>query len=188
MVEMVLRSMPCGCCREFFLAGERYAKWRCPRTGQAWPAGAGYEVLVGEREWLATLDRDRLLRFFRRRGASGRKFRLYWEACRQPALLGSPGPVLTGPERARACELVHEVFGNPFRPVTHQPAWLDRNGGAAFHLAYAVAAEGRFGDLPVLADALEEAGCTDVNLLTHLRGGGPHVRGCWALDTVLGQC
>ncbi len=41
--------------------------------------------------------------------------------------------------------------------------------------------------LGVLADALEDAGCTDAELLGHLRGPGPHVRGCWALDLVLGK-
>jgi hypothetical protein len=48
--------------------------------------------------------------------------------------------------------------------------------------------EGRdFGALPVLADALEEAGCDESELLDHLRGPGPHVRGCWALDLALGM-
>jgi len=41
--------------------------------------------------------------------------------------------------------------------------------------------------LPILADALEEAGCDDVDVLAHLRGPGPHARGCWALDLVLGR-
>ena len=49
-------------------------------------------------------------------------------------------------------------------------------------------AEGRdLGLMPVLADALEEAGCSDDELLGHLRGPGPHVRGCWALDLILGK-
>jgi hypothetical protein len=54
-------------------------------------------------------------------------------------------------------------------------------------LAKAIYGEGRFTDVPVLADALEEAGCADAEILTHLRGPGPHVRGCWALDLVLGK-
>ena len=41
--------------------------------------------------------------------------------------------------------------------------------------------------LAVLADALEEAGCDNADLLSHLRGPGPHVRGCWALDLLLGK-
>jgi hypothetical protein len=44
-----------------------------------------------------------------------------------------------------------------------------------------------FTDLPILADALEDAGCDNADILSHLRGPGPHVRGCWALDLILGK-
>jgi len=44
-----------------------------------------------------------------------------------------------------------------------------------------------FGILAILADALEEAGCADTDILDHLRGPGPHVRGCWAVDLILGK-
>jgi hypothetical protein len=54
-------------------------------------------------------------------------------------------------------------------------------------LAVVIYADKLFADLPILADALEDHGCTDTDLLTHLRGPGPHVRGCWALDLVLGK-
>jgi hypothetical protein len=54
-------------------------------------------------------------------------------------------------------------------------------------LAQAIYDEHRFQDLPILADALDEAGCTNADLLSHLRGPGPHVRGCWALDLLLGK-
>jgi len=49
-------------------------------------------------------------------------------------------------------------------------------------LARAIYEEGRCGDLPILADALEDAGCTDADILEHCRSAGPHVRGCWLLD------
>jgi hypothetical protein len=49
----------------------------------------------------------------------------------------------------------------------------------------AIAEDRAFDRLPILADALEDAGCDDGDLLAHLRGDGPHVRGCWALDLVL---
>ena len=45
----------------------------------------------------------------------------------------------------------------------------------------------RFRDMPILGDALEEAGCADEALLAHCRGPGPHVRGCWAVDLILGK-
>jgi hypothetical protein len=66
------------------------------------------------------------------------------------------------------------------------PAWLRREAAAAVRLAGAI--YGRRTDAaPVLADALEEAGCGQQALLRHLRGPGPHVRGCWAIDAVLGK-
>jgi hypothetical protein len=44
-----------------------------------------------------------------------------------------------------------------------------------------------FADLPILADALEDAGCTEAAVLAHCRGGGEHVRGCWAVDLLTGR-
>jgi hypothetical protein len=81
----------------------------------------------------------------------------------------------------------HEVFGNPFRPAALGPAWLAWGGGAVRRLAQGIYEERAFDDLPVLADALEEAGCDRADLLAHLRGPGPHVRGCWAVDLLLGK-
>jgi len=64
------------------------------------------------------------------------------------------------------------------------PAWRTPN---VILLARSLSEEWRFEALPVLADALEEAGCTDPDILSHLRGPGPHVRGCWPLDLILGR-
>jgi hypothetical protein len=86
---------------------------------------------------------------------------------------------------ARAC-LVHEVFGNPFRPVALDPDWLAWKGGCVYRMARAVYEGRRFKELPVLADALEGVGCTDAALLAHCRNGLRHFRGCWALDRLLG--
>jgi hypothetical protein len=54
-------------------------------------------------------------------------------------------------------------------------------------LARAVDKSQEWDRMPVLADALEDAGCTDAELLAHLRSPGPHVRGCWAIDLLLGR-
>jgi hypothetical protein len=93
------------------------------------------------------------------------------------------------PEEARRelCELLRDVFGNPFRPVAFDPAWLGWTGGVVRGLAGTVYEERRFGELPVLADALEEAGCASPAVLGHCRGPGPHVRGCWVVDRLLGK-
>ena len=80
--------------------------------------------------------------------------------------------------------LIRDIAGNPFRPASFDAAWRTADALGLARSAY----ESRdFGLLPVLADALEEAGCDSADLLSHLRGGGPHARGCWALDLVLGK-
>jgi hypothetical protein len=79
--------------------------------------------------------------------------------------------------------LLRCVFGDPFRPApAADPSWLAWNGSTVAKLAAAVYDGRRFADLPILADALEDAGCTDATILSHCRGGGEHVRGCWVVD------
>jgi len=97
-------------------------------------------------------------------------------------------------ERRAECHLLQEVFGNPFRPIQVEPAWLAWHGGAIVRLAQPVYEERELpsghldaGRLAVLADMLEEAGCADAEILGHLRGPGPHVRGCFAVDAILGK-
>jgi hypothetical protein len=67
------------------------------------------------------------------------------------------------------------------------PAWLTVDGGQVASLAHAIQEERRFAELPVLADALEEVGCTDANLLAHFRDPGVHRERCCALDLLLGD-
>jgi hypothetical protein len=89
---------------------------------------------------------------------------------------------------ARQAQLVRDVFGNPFRQrPTVDPAWLTWGRGAVARLAQTIYDERRFGDLPVLADALEEAGCADADILAHCRSADAHARGCWAVDLLLGK-
>jgi hypothetical protein len=84
-------------------------------------------------------------------------------------------------------DLLRDIFGNPFRRVTVQPSWVQWKDGTVLHLARSIYEDRRFEDLPILADALEEAGCTDLDILGHCRSGGDHVRGCWVVDLVLGK-
>jgi hypothetical protein len=90
-------------------------------------------------------------------------------------------------ERKAHCDCLCEMFGNPFRPLAFAPEILRWNDGTVSNLAQAIYEELRFADLPVLADALEEAGCTNPEILGHCRGSGPHVLGCWAVDLLLGR-
>jgi hypothetical protein len=91
-------------------------------------------------------------------------------------------------ERSIQTDLLRDIFGPLlFRPVTVDPSWLEWNGGTVLHLAQSIYEARRFGDLPILADALEDSGCSDLDILGHLRSPGPHVRGCWVVDLVLGK-
>jgi hypothetical protein len=108
--------------------------------------------------------------------------------------VAEPGPKREA-ETLAHCRLAREVFGNPFRPLPPlAPSVLQGNGGTVERLAEAAYDQRELpaghidpARLTVLADALEDAGCTDPDLLGHLRGPGPHVRGCWALDLLLGK-
>jgi hypothetical protein len=83
--------------------------------------------------------------------------------------------------------LVLDVFGNPFRPVWAERAWLGWGRGTVPALARSIYDERAFDRMPVLADALEDAGCANSEVLAHCRGEGPHVRGCWVVDLLLGR-
>jgi hypothetical protein len=85
------------------------------------------------------------------------------------------------------CGFLRDIFGNPFRRVALDPAWLHWNGGTVRQMAETIYDDRAFDQLPILADALEEAGCTDRAVLDHCRGAGDHVRGCWMLDLLLGK-
>jgi hypothetical protein len=97
----------------------------------------------------------------------------------------SPDPAQ---ERCRQANLLRDIVGNPFGPLPAiDPGWLTWHGATIAHLAAAIYQERRFSDLPVLADALEEAGCTNADMLAHCRQPGEHARGCWLMDAILGK-
>ncbi len=80
--------------------------------------------------------------------------------------------------------LIRDIFGNPFHPVTVDPRWLTET---VVTLASGIYADRAFDRMPILADALEDAECDDADILSHCRGDGPHVRGCWVVDLMLGK-
>jgi hypothetical protein len=80
------------------------------------------------------------------------------------------------------CSFLRDILGNPFRTVAIHDSLRNPTVVA---LAQAIYSERAFERLPILADALEDAGCTDAEILNHCRGGGIHVRGCWAVDLLL---
>jgi hypothetical protein len=89
--------------------------------------------------------------------------------------------------RRAQSDLVRCIFGNPFRPVAVDMPWLASIDRTASKLAVNIYIEHAFDRLPLLADALEEAGCDNKDILNHCRGSGPHGKGCWVLDLLLGE-
>ena len=92
----------------------------------------------------------------------------------------SPDP---SAESVAQCELLRDIF-NPFWMGVRHEAWLTET---VLGLARNIATLGTFERLPVLADALEDAGCDDAELLDHCRSTAPHVRGCWVIDLILAR-
>lgn len=91
-------------------------------------------------------------------------------------------------QRERACNLIRELVGPLFfRFVRLRPSWLAWNDGTVKKIAQAIYGERRFQYMPILGDALEDSGCDDVEMLSHCRSEGPHVRGCWVVDLILGK-
>jgi hypothetical protein len=89
-------------------------------------------------------------------------------------------------ERSAQADLLRDIIGNPFRPAPHvDPTVLAWNAGTVVRLAQMIYDERCFTNLPILADALEEAGCTNSDILDHCRGPGPHILGCWVVDLIL---
>lgn len=108
-----------------------------------------------------------------------------FSAMQEAALAGKRGHLWT-----RQCDLLRDIF-RPFRPPSFDPA---RATGSIMQMARGAYAERETshgwldpGRLAILADALEESGATSMELLDHLRDRSLHVRGCWALDMILGK-
>src|SRR5262249_9382280 len=96
-------------------------------------------------------------------------------------------------EKARArveqglVRCLREIVPNPVRLVAVDPSWLRWNGGIVVSLTQHITKSLTFRRMPLLADALEDAGCADAAILDHCRSGGEHVRGCWVVDCLLAK-
>ncbi len=89
-----------------------------------------------------------------------------------------------GAAEFRQAALLRDIFGNPFRPVAFDPAWRTET---VVGIARGIYEDRAFERMPILADALQDAGCEHPDILTHCREPGEHVRGCWVVDLVLGK-
>jgi hypothetical protein len=91
---------------------------------------------------------------------------------------------LRAAERLHQANLIRDLFGNPFRPAALDPRWLI---STVSDLSRAIYQERAFERMPILADALMDAGCDSDEMLAHCRGAGPHARGCWLIDLLLAK-
>lgn len=92
------------------------------------------------------------------------------------------GPVVRTTFQKAQADLLRHILGNPFRAP-----YVDSFGRSVSLLAYAIYEQRTFSRLPILADALEDGGCTDAEILAHCREAGEHMRGCWVVDLLLGK-
>jgi hypothetical protein len=115
--------------------------------------------------------------------------RAVWYAAASDPLIAARNTVLSiqsvvGGKAVVQANLLRDILGNPFRPSARHSAWLTP---AVVDLASFIYDQRTFDRLPDLATLLEDAGCRDPGVLGHLRGPGPHTRGCWLLDFLLGK-
>jgi hypothetical protein len=87
-------------------------------------------------------------------------------------------------EKEPHSQIIRDVFGNPFRVVMVEPAWLTSN---VVSLAQTIYDDRAFDRMPLLGDAIDETGCDSSDILDHCRSPVEHVRGCWVVDALLGK-
>jgi hypothetical protein len=99
------------------------------------------------------------------------------------------GPQDARPESEEACQcfLLRDLFGDTARTPDLRPDWLRWHNGCVVALARSIYEERRYEEIPILGDALQDAGCDAAEVLEHCRPGRWHVRGCWLLDAILGR-
>jgi hypothetical protein len=188
-----LRLFACACCRRYWdlLADERSR--RAVEVAERFADGTATEEELAQAHSLAQRARDDAYVNGSPRLADKAFVKTLMSTARvcQPSAAHAAAYAAAWPgvpdSHAPEADLLHDIFGNPFRSVSLTPSWLTWNGGVVVRVARSIYETSRFEDLPVLADALEEAGCTDADLLAHCRGAGEHVRGCWALSLLLGK-
>jgi hypothetical protein len=188
-----LRLFAVACCRRIWhlLADERSRHAVTTSEGHADGLVRRKELAESRSKALATVaDSARTPAAFAATSAARPVVAAAWVALlARNAVPGGQG-LPPGPEAEAAAQvaILRDLLGNPFRPTPSVPTSLRSwNEDWITNLALGLYCERRFDDLPILADALEGAGCTDAEILGHLRGPGPHVRGCWVVDLILGK-
>ena len=190
----IWRLLPDDDCRQAVLVAERFADGNA--TDRERRAVRKLVATIKESEDLASIN-ARGAAFDANEKTAGKKFGFGSAAVAAAEGLGADNRHrrrLRAEEKAQA-GLLHCIFGPlPFRSITVSPAVLTWNDGTLPRLALVIYEDRKMpegtldtGRLAVLADALLDAGCDDEALIQHCREPGPHVRGCWAVDLILGK-
>lgn len=140
-------------------------------------AGAVYRTLYDA----ATIDHKQIIQMGL---GAGERMIPAQMACNNAKELVANADEIIAAERTAHAHLLRDILSNLFRPVTFDAACLTPT---VTSLATAIYEERVFNRLPLLADALEDSGCSNQEVLSHLRGGGEHTRGCWPVDLLLGK-
>ena len=151
------------------------AAWRASHA-DAWDAA--HRASLYAAKGVAYPAAKRAVRKQKAVGTGALNVRTIWQEAIEPAMAAT---------RMAQAALLREGIANPFRPVTIDPTWLSANDAAVVKLAQDIYDGRSFGDLPMLAHALEEAGCTNDDILTHCRTESGHVQGCWVVDLLLAK-
>jgi hypothetical protein len=181
-----LRLFLCACCRSV---------WHLFTNPGAQNAVTVAEWYADDRaslpELLMTADMMREALAARRQRHRNPDQLAFWAVDRMPILAAfhavryAMDHGMIAPEKLSA--LLRDLFGTVDRSRALESSWLVWNDGTVPRLAQVIYEERRFHELPILADALEDAGCADEHLLGHCRAPGEHARGCWAVDLLLGK-
>jgi hypothetical protein len=204
-----LRLFACACCRrvERFLddslirqalhAAERYADRRIPgRTAGGWylKANAVRARLLRGGGWSPESLACHAVAQALAPGNDDSYLEVHSTVARAVAAatgLGQGSPTWHAAfqrESAALSDLLRDVVHNPFVPVpVIEDGWLRWQGGTVGRLATGIYEERHFDEQPILADALEDAGCDNADILSHCRSGGDHAHGCWLVDLLLGK-
>jgi hypothetical protein len=174
-----LRLFACACCRQVWDRLVEQASRRAVTTAEDFADG-----LASDDE----LEEARLRAGWAEKwsGQPDAADAAAWAASQETGILW----VITTARRTASVSqaaLMRDIFGNLFHPISLDPTWLTWHDGLLVSMARQMYDSRDFTDMPVLADALEEAGCTDDDILAHCRQPGEHVRGCWIVDLLLGK-
>jgi hypothetical protein len=186
--ERQLRLFICACVRQVWNHLDHETSERAVELAEQFSDGGVSEEVLGRAAWAALCAADHVdllpTTFNARHAAmyaptSHPNIEYALSASWYVALV-TPG----GCSEKEQAEILRDLIPHPFRPVTCDPAWRT---STVLALAQGIYDERAFDRMPILADALQDAGCDSADILDHCRGPGPHVRGCWVVDLILSK-